>query len=88
MKRRKIESFEDMLRAPEGQWFELPEGGDVEVLDETTDPPTRRLYKRLPPRVARDFSPSKGETLKAKIRDRTLTLEKVPKRRTRAGNAR
>jgi len=88
MRRRKIESFEDMLRAPEGQWFELPEGGDVEVLDETTDPPTRRLYMRLSPRVARDFAPGRGETLTAKISDRTLTLEKVPKRRTRAGHAR
>lgn len=88
MKRRKIESFDDMLRAPEGQWFEMPDGVDLEVLDETTDPPTLRLYKRLPPRVARDFAPGKGETLTAKISDRTLTHEKAPKRRTRAGHAR
>jgi hypothetical protein len=88
MKRRKVESFEDMVAAPEGEWHEMPHGVDLEVFDETTDPPTHRLHLRLPGRVAREFSPRKGEVLRATIKDRTLTLERAPVRRGRTSRAR
>ena len=88
MKRRKVESFEDMLAAPEGVWYEMPHGVDLEVLDETTDPPTHRLHLRLPGRIAREFSPRKGEVLRATIRNTTLTLERAPERRGKPSRAR
>jgi len=46
MRRRKVESFDDMAAAPEGVWYEMPDGVDLEILDLTTDPPTRRFKKR------------------------------------------
>lgn len=64
----------------------MPDGVDLVELDATTDPQTRRIHMRLPPEVARDFSPDPGDRLTAHIRGATLTIEKTvkPRRRGRA----
>jgi hypothetical protein len=84
MRRLAVRSFDEMLKAPEGEWFSLPEGFDLEVIDDSGASRTRRLHVRLPRRVARDFAPGRGEQLKAQISEGTLIVEKSRKPRQRA----
>ena len=83
MKRHKARSLQEMLEAPEGEWYELKEGFQVEVIDDTSAAKGRRLVLPITPATARRLKPRKGERLDARIAGGELIIERTRPPRAR-----
>ncbi len=89
MRKVKVQSVEEMMRLPEGEWVEVPEGLELEVSYEGTVRVEKdRLTVELPKDARRDLQPWTRGPLHARILNGKLVLERRAAKRKRPGRAR
>lgn len=76
MKPRNPLTFDEMLKAPEGVWHELPGGFEVEEAFDFVEADTHRIVVSLPKRAIRAFRPKPRERLSARVAGGKLIIER------------
>ena len=76
-------TLEDLLCAPEGVWFEAPQGFDLTVTYEKTARNRDRVVIRLPKAASKKLRARDGEAFVATVERGTLVLKRIPRRRTK-----
>ena len=80
MKRRRTESFEDVLRATGPAWEELPDGFDLVIRDAPVQAERDRLTITLPHGAVKAFKPRTGDRLHARVSRGKLIIERGPRK--------
>jgi hypothetical protein len=77
MRRVKIQSFDDLMGLPEGEWVEIPDGLDFEsVYPGTVRIARDRVVVELPEGAAERLRPGRSETLTARLSKGRLIIER------------
>jgi len=83
MKRVRIKSAEDLEALPEGEWVEVVGGMRHRFVDETIRVEKGSLIVPLSRELRREFKPSPGEPLEARVRNGKLVVKRRGRAKTR-----
>ncbi|HEX9710660.1 MAG TPA: hypothetical protein VGB42_11940 [Candidatus Thermoplasmatota archaeon] len=82
MRRVKIRTVEDMMALPQGEWVEVPDGLDLEVVYEGTVKVEKdKLTVEVPGGAAKELRPWTGGPLTAKLSQGRLIIERRARKR-------